>query len=75
MVCGIHVGVERKAALPIAVIGSIAFRSNDPVLPYKQEMVSQRPENSATVGTFPAQESLCWVKDMREAQEVPARVA
>ena len=33
MICGIHVSVERKAALARTVEGSIAIRRNDPVLP------------------------------------------
>lgn len=33
MVGGVHVGVQREGALSLTVVGSIAFRCNDPVLP------------------------------------------
>lgn len=35
VVGGVHVGVQREGALSLTVVGSIAFRCNDPVLPAK----------------------------------------
>lgn len=32
MVCGVHVGVERKGALSLAVVRRVSLRSDDPVL-------------------------------------------
>lgn len=41
VVGGVHVGVEWKGTFPLAVIGSVALRRNDPVL------VSRKPKADA----------------------------
>ena len=33
VVGGVHVGVEGEGALPVAIVGGVAVRSDDPVLP------------------------------------------
>ena len=35
VVGGVHVSVEREGALPVAVVGGVTVRSDDPVLPTK----------------------------------------
>lgn len=43
MVGGIHVGVQREGTLPLTVVGCIAFRCDDPVLP--REGSEARPQS------------------------------
>lgn len=43
MVGGVHVGVQREGALPLTVVGCIAFRCDDPVLP--REGSEARPQS------------------------------
>ena len=33
MIGGVHVGVQGEGALPVAIVGGVAVRSDDPVLP------------------------------------------
>jgi hypothetical protein len=48
MVGGVHVGVQREGTLPLAVVGSVALRCNDPVL-FREESLGSSPDTSKTM--------------------------
>lgn len=39
MVCGVHVGVEWKGALSLAIVRRISLRSDDPILRVRMETI------------------------------------